>query len=208
MGGRASAIRSDHDLADGAGGQRLVGVRVDYSKLEEIVEDLSGTTRQQRVRLGAKDRNVALGHAEALDDAQTEAFLERLAPFRRDRYRHHRAQLVVGVVRPRRLAEDEFRHHPQGIGHRGPAGANLVEPAVRAETFHRVHVGADDQGGGGYGNPLDREVARVLNDVAERYVSMKTARDVYGVVIEGDVADDSLAADTAATEKLRSEMRA
>jgi len=66
---------------------------------------------------------------------------------------------------------------------------------------------ADDQGGGGYGNPLDREVERVLNDVAERYVSIEIARNVYGVVIEGKVANDSLAANIVATDKLRAEMR-
>jgi N-methylhydantoinase B len=62
-------------------------------------------------------------------------------------------------------------------------------------------------GEGGYGNPLDREVERVLNDVAERYVSIEIARNVYGVVIEGKVANDSLAANIVATEKLRAEMR-
>ena len=67
---------------------------------------------------------------------------------------------------------------------------------------------ARDQGGGGYGEPLEREVKRVLNDVAERYVTLETARDIYGVVIVGEVADDSLAVDAAATEALRAEMQA
>ena len=55
---------------------------------------------------------------------------------------------------------------------------------------------------------MDREVERVLNDVAERYISSETARDVYGVVIAGNVDDDSLSVDTIATKELRSQMLA
>jgi N-methylhydantoinase B len=88
-------------------------------------------------------------------------------------------------------------------------GTETKYPAVMVcEIEEGEKLRADDQGGGGYGNPIDREVERVLNDVAERYISMETARDVYGVVIQGEVVDDSLAPDVAATEKLRAEMRA
>jgi N-methylhydantoinase B len=65
---------------------------------------------------------------------------------------------------------------------------------------------ARDQGGGGYGPPLEREPERVLVDVAERYVSAETARSVYGVVIKGDVANDSLEVDWPATSAARAEM--
>ena len=50
---------------------------------------------------------------------------------------------------------------------------------------------ARDQGGGGYGTPAERETHRVLNDVAERYISAETARAVYGVAITGSIEDDS-----------------
>ena len=65
---------------------------------------------------------------------------------------------------------------------------------------------ARDQGGGGYGSPLERETHRVLNDVAERYVTAETARDVYGVAITGNVDDDTLAVDEATTARLRTSM--
>ena len=65
---------------------------------------------------------------------------------------------------------------------------------------------ARDQGGGGYGSPVERETHRVLNDVAERFVTVETARDVYGVAITGSVADDTLAVDEAATASLRASM--
>ena len=88
-------------------------------------------------------------------------------------------------------------------------GTETKYPAVMVcELEAGEKLRADDQGGGGYGDPLDREVARVLNDVAERYVTRETARDVYGVVIAGAVADDSLTVDVPATDKLRAEMRA
>ena len=67
----------------------------------------------------------------------------------------------------------------------------------------RLH--AIDNGGGGYGNPLEREPERVLDDVNERYVSRAKAADLYGVVITGSEADDDLAVDLAATEALRRE---
>jgi len=40
-------------------------------------------------------------------------------------------------------------------------------------------------GGGGYGDPLDRTVDVVLEDVLDRKVSIEKAREEYGVVIEG-----------------------
>ena len=57
-------------------------------------------------------------------------------------------------------------------------------------------------GGGGYGDPLRREPARVLEDVEEGYVSREQARELYGVIIVAGaidaVATDALRADLAA----------
>lgn len=57
-------------------------------------------------------------------------------------------------------------------------------------------------GGGGLGDPLEREEESVANDVRSGYVSVHDARNVYGVVI----ADRGL--DARATLNLREEMRA
>ena len=65
-----------------------------------------------------------------------------------------------------------------------------------------------DCGGGGYGNPLDRDPAKVLHDVAERYVSRDKAREIYGVVISGSAKNDSLGVDAGATQTLRKELMA
>jgi N-methylhydantoinase B len=41
-------------------------------------------------------------------------------------------------------------------------------------------------GGGGYGDPLDREAERVVADVLDGYVSVEAAAQVYGVVVAPD----------------------
>jgi N-methylhydantoinase B len=57
--------------------------------------------------------------------------------------------------------------------------------------------------GGGYGDPLEREPERVLNDVEDGIVSREEAKEIYGVVIEGHEA----MLDPAATDKLRMVLR-
>jgi N-methylhydantoinase B len=57
--------------------------------------------------------------------------------------------------------------------------------------------------GGGYGDPLLRDPADVLDDVLDDYISIAKARADYGVVIT-----DALAIDSAATERERATRRA
>jgi len=54
-------------------------------------------------------------------------------------------------------------------------------------------------GGGGWGDPLERDPARVAQDVLEGYVSLTAARDHYGVILD----PTTLAIDHAATTALR-----
>ncbi|MGR8947434.1 MAG: hydantoinase B/oxoprolinase family protein [Gammaproteobacteria bacterium] len=63
-----------------------------------------------------------------------------------------------------------------------------------------------DAGGGGYGNPLDRDPERVLKDVLENWETAERAADIYGIVLTGTADDESLQVDFAATEKRRSEL--
>lgn len=42
------------------------------------------------------------------------------------------------------------------------------------------------QGGGGFGDPLDRDPEKVAQDVREEYVSEKEAQDTYGVILDKD----------------------
>jgi N-methylhydantoinase B len=65
-----------------------------------------------------------------------------------------------------------------------------------------VVIGVDCSGGG-YGDPFEREPARVLHDVVERWVSEAQATEVYGVVLAGSADDDSLTIDSEATASSR-----
>ncbi len=60
-------------------------------------------------------------------------------------------------------------------------------------------------GGGGFGNPLEREPAKVLHDVEDGYLSIERAFDDYGVVIRRLAIGFEV--DLAATENLRRERR-
>jgi N-methylhydantoinase B len=57
-------------------------------------------------------------------------------------------------------------------------------------------------GGGGYGNPWERPVEKVREDVRQGYVSVKAAAELYGVIIDGE----TFVVDEKATEKRRAEM--
>ena len=61
----------------------------------------------------------------------------------------------------------------------------------------------DAAGGGGCGNPLDREPQKVERDVIEGYVSLEKAREDYGVIID----PNTLTLDEEATRKLRDTLR-
>jgi N-methylhydantoinase B len=45
-------------------------------------------------------------------------------------------------------------------------------------------------GGGGWGDPFRRDVARVRDDVARGYVSLLSAREDYGVAVTDDLEVD------------------
>ncbi|MGW3954758.1 hydantoinase B/oxoprolinase family protein [Streptomyces sp. NPDC004752] len=59
--------------------------------------------------------------------------------------------------------------------------------------------------GGGYGDPLDRDPKRVLDDVRARWETVGHAREVYGVVITGSGED--LVIDWSATATARADLR-
>jgi N-methylhydantoinase B len=76
------------------------------------------------------------------------------------------------------------------VGHRTPVPPNC-EVKVR------------QLGGGGWGDPLERDAERVRDDVLDEYVSRQSARADYGVVLR-----DDLSLDRAATDALRGEIAA
>lgn len=105
---------------------------------------------------------------------------------------------------------------PWGLQGGGPGatGTIVVRPSARGaqERFQKITgrllepgatVTVTSGGGGGYGDPLDREPERVAEDARMGYVSRAAARRHYGVVL----APTSLAVQEAATRRLRERMR-
>ncbi|WP_337876100.1 hydantoinase B/oxoprolinase family protein, partial [Elioraea sp.] len=127
-------------------------------------------------------------------------------PFRRD-YRFLEEEGTLQVRSDRRT------HRPFGLygGSPGAPSENVLNPDTEnrplpskftmtighGEVFRHVLAG-----GGGWGDPLERDPARVLRDVRNELLSAAKAAAEYGVVIEAGIVD------TAATERLRAELRA
>src|SRR5437879_9110172 len=104
---------------------------------------------------------------------------------------------------------------PYGLfgGRPGTLGRTVINPGPNAEVVHGKEsrefaygdvVSFQLSGAGGYGDPLERDPGRVLEDVLDDYVSIEAARREYGVVITGTGA--ALSVDADATRRLRDEM--
>jgi N-methylhydantoinase B len=112
----------------------------------------------------------------------------------------------LGFARDYRILADEVRFSmrtdkhllaPWGSGHGtdGGKGACVINPQSREEKrlpsrfgdyrlrkHDRVRI--ERPGGGGLGNPFDRPVQDVLEDVRQGYVSLERAATDYGVAVE------------------------
>lgn len=116
------------------------------------------------------------------------------------------------VITARGMERYTFRPWGRLGGKAGTTGFTLLNPGTERERNvgkidvlylepgDRVLIGC--QGGGGYGDPLARPAAWVLDDVLDEFVSIEGARDDYGVVVEQGRVDEH------ATYSLRSELRA
>jgi N-methylhydantoinase B len=82
-----------------------------------------------------------------------------------------------------------------------PVMANAA-PHAAGQAFEYIYGG-----GGGWGDPLDRDPERVREDVLDEYVSPEAAERDYGVVLLGSVEAYDLRVDLEATRRLRSERR-
>jgi N-methylhydantoinase B len=101
-------------------------------------------------------------------------------------------------------------HSPEGLFGGNPgAKAQFLVNGVSGNPFGLTQlkpgdvVTIDAAGGGGCGNPLDREPERVESDVIEGYVSLEKAREDYGVIIN----PKTRTLDAEATRKLRETLR-
>ncbi len=95
---------------------------------------------------------------------------------------------------------ERLRFVPWGLaGGRGGAAARTIKNLGRTDEQDLGKIDMIDlqagetitvmtPGGGGYGDPLEREPQRVLDDVRRGFVSLRGAADDYGVIIrEGDL---------------------
>jgi N-methylhydantoinase B len=103
-----------------------------------------------------------------------------------------------------------FRYPPQGLfgGKNGSKAQFLVNgkpgnPYGLTQLYPGDVVIMDAAGGGGYGDPLEREMEWVERDVIEGYVSIESAREDYGVVIDPETGK----VDLIATQKLRKDLK-
>jgi N-methylhydantoinase B len=144
---------------------------------------------------------------EFIQDAMGPGRFRGGAPFRRE-YRLLVQEAILQVRSDRR----DFR--PFGLYGGGPGkpSMNYLNPdrnpaplpskltiTMKEGDLFRHEVA----GGGGWGDPLERDPALVLRDVLNEFVSPRAARDDYGVALSGK----PLAVDEATTASLRDRMR-
>ena len=87
-----------------------------------------------------------------------------------------------------------------GVARKGEWERFGPKPGLMAMTSRDV-FSVTWQGGGGWGDPLEREAHAVARDVASGAVTVETAREIYGVVVDGSDLDE------AATECRRESIR-
>jgi len=101
-------------------------------------------------------------------------------------------------------------HPPEGLfGGKPGAKAKFLVNEAPGNPFGLTQlkpgdvVTIDAAGGGGCGNPLERDLEMVESDVIEGYVSLERAREDYGVIID----PKTMKADEEATRRVRDMLR-
>ena len=87
--------------------------------------------------------------------------------------------------------------HPDGNPRR--VTSKITMEAKKGDVFRYVLAG-----GGGWGDPLERDPLAVLRDVRNELVSQRSARDEYGIIVDMQ----AWTVDGPATEARRAELRA
>jgi N-methylhydantoinase B len=146
--------------------------------------------------------NVALQSAEALEQEHPieilscELIQDSMGPgkyrggasIRRD-YRLVADEAILQVRSDRRTFRAYGLHGGQpgkpSMNIMEPSGAHRVLPSKVTMTMKRGEMFRHEQpGAGGWGDPLEREPWRVLRDVRNGFVSLASAVDDYGVIID------------------------
>ena len=108
------------------------------------------------------------------------------------------------------IQSGRYRYAPEGLfeGRNGSKAQFLINnekgnPYGLTQLRPGDVVVMDAAGGGGYGDPLEREPELVEKDVAEGYVSIEGAKEDYGVIIN----HQTMKVDRAATERSRRSLK-
>ncbi len=159
----------------------------------------------QPVEVTETEQPLQITAYEFIQDAMGPGKWRGGAPFRRE-YKLLAEEAILQVRSDRR----DFRPYGLYGGGPGKPSMNYLNPdrkpaplpskltmnMKKGDLFRHEVAGA-----GGWGDPLERDPALVLQDVMNGFVSLAGARDDYGVVIAGD------AVEAAATTALRRQMR-
>jgi N-methylhydantoinase B len=161
----------------------------------------------QPIEVTETEQPLQITAYEFIQDAMGPGKFRGGAPFRRE-YKLLAEEAVLQVRSDRR----DFR--PFGLYGGGPGrpSMNYLNPDQNSALLPSkltMNMKKGDlfrhevAGGGGWGDPLERDPALVLQDVLNDFVSERAARDDYGVVLTGK----PLAVDAAGTAALRQQIR-
>ncbi|MDQ3658470.1 MAG: hydantoinase B/oxoprolinase family protein, partial [Actinomycetota bacterium] len=94
---------------------------------------------------------------------------------------------------------------PGATGTVRTAGGGELHPKRQQRLAAGERVTLSLPGGGGYGDPLEREPRMVARDVEDGLVSVERAREVYGVVLARDERAGPYTVEAEATASQRGE---
>jgi N-methylhydantoinase B len=162
----------------------------------------------QPIEVTETEQPLQITAYEFIQDAMGPGRFRGGAPFRRE-YKLLAEEAILQVRSDRRT----FR--PFGLYGGGPGKPSMnylnpernpaALPSKLTMTMRRGDLFRHEvAGGGGWGDPLERDPALVLKDVLNEFVSERAAREDYGVVLAGK----PLTIDAGATTALRQQMRA
>ena len=86
--------------------------------------------------------------------------------------------------------------------HETSEGPYISAPHKAGDIFTHAY-----NGGGGYGDPLERDPGKTASDVQNGFLTEVAARSVFGIVLKIDEANGDTSADLQATRQLREHMR-
>ena len=108
------------------------------------------------------------------------------------------------------IQSGRYRYPPEGLfGGKDGLKARFLINGKPGNSYGLTQFGPGDEiiidvaGGGGYGNPFERDVELVESDVANGYVSVEKAKEDYGVVID----PETMKSEPEETAKLRGSLK-